>query len=128
MRNAAGGARAPGRRAMRAGGVPVSMLYSDEWRALAARIRGLSSAAQLHCEFATATGGTSSYGILREKLSDHCGQVAAALSAFQAQFGLVLPREAGRRLEVFLGEEADMVKTRESGNLQDHQLWAAVVL
>jgi hypothetical protein len=85
------------------------MSYFEQWRALAARIRGLVEAGGLYAQF-QASSTDDSFGI-SQNLNEHCRSVVSALETFRASFHAVLPPTAQQCLAEFLdGHCAKMVR------------------
>jgi hypothetical protein len=75
--------------------------YLEHWRALAARIRGLTDAGQLYAQFQTSST-SDSYGA-GKLLGEQCGSVLGAVEEFAKTHERTLPPEAKAALGKFLG-------------------------
>ena len=106
------------------------MTYPLQWQALAARIRGLAQAGELHARF-LAIQNTDSYSRYR-RLNTYCRSVVADLRSFEIAFREVLPPAATSALTSFLNDlgkliEGEMGRTMENQLLQ-HALVVLVAL
>lgn len=89
------------------------MSYAEQWRALAARIRGLAKAGELYAQIQTGTNNDP-HGIAKN-LYRHYKNILLMLKEFLETFGVVLPHEARECLKAFLeGDGAKLITTDAS--------------
>jgi hypothetical protein len=87
------------------------MSYQDEWRAIAARVRGLASAGELYATFQTSTS-SDSYG-MGKTLGSHCQSILKSLEEFRAAHERTLPAPALQCLTEFTqGQRAQVIKDK----------------
>jgi hypothetical protein len=92
------------------------MSYSEHWRALAARIRSLTAAAQVYAQF-MAVNTSDSYGI-GKNLAQHCKSVLSAIDDFVQSFRTTLPSDTLAALDSFLkGHQAQTIKSGQEGDV-----------
>jgi len=84
------------------------MTYSEQWRALASRIRGLVEAGRLHAQY-LAVRSSDAYGRSR-RLREHSERILSALFDFRDRFKVVLPPSASRALDDFIDRAAELIK------------------
>lgn len=102
------------------------MVYYDQWRALAGRIRGVCQAAHLYGRF-LAIRSSDSYGMTKE-LRRQVENILGSLKDFRSQFEHYLPSSAMSSLGEFIDQNGSMLSGSSvtEGTLQE-RVWAALV-
>lgn len=96
------------------------MIYSEQWKAISSRIRGLMQAGKLH-----ATKGPDTYGGWKELL-EQCKKILSAIQKFQEQFQQ-LPPQAVSAINQFLNNNELINSNKSTSNIQQALMWATLV-
>lgn len=102
------------------------MTYSDQWKALSSRIRGLMKAGQLHAQY-LAVRSSDGYGRGR-RLREQIEGVLSALRSFRDSFHQLLPSVALVVIDDFVEKTASLII--EPSGMHDaieERMWAALV-
>lgn len=103
------------------------MTYSDQWRLLASRIRGLAEAGRLHAQY-LAVRSSDTYGMAKH-LREHSERVLSALCDFRDQFTGVLPPLASLALDNFIARAAGLIRdTSGHSQLVQERVSVALIL
>lgn len=103
------------------------MSYSDQWKALSSRIRGLMQAGQLHAHYLSVRS-TDSYG-RGKRLREQSEGVLLALQSFREQFQPLLPPAALASIDKFVQNTVGLIgDTTGPPDAQQERVWAALVL
>jgi hypothetical protein len=103
------------------------MTYTDQWKALSSRIRGLMQAGQLHASYLTVRS-SDSYG-RGKRLREQNEAVLSALISFQDQFKQSLPPAALTSIDEFTKKTEGLIRdTSGSPDAIQERVWAALVL
>jgi hypothetical protein len=86
------------------------MTYSDQWKALSIRIRGLMQAAQLHAQY-LAVRSSDSYG-RGKRLREQSEGVLSALRSFRENYHQSLPTAALVAIDDFVARTATLIRIR----------------
>ena len=103
------------------------MTYSDQWKALSSRIRGLMQAGQLHAHYLTVRS-SDTYG-RGKRLREHVESVLSAIRSFRDQFQQLLPPAALISIDKSVTNTNSLI--RDSSSRQDDEqerVWAGLVL
>jgi hypothetical protein len=103
------------------------MNYSDQWKALSGRIRGLMQAGQLHAHY-LAVRSSDPYGIGRG-LREQSEGVLAALVSFRDQFQQSLSQATLNSLDMFIEKIGGLIRDATGGpDSKQERVWAILVL
>ena len=91
----------------------ADLTYVDDWRSIAARIRGLERAAELHSRF-LAVDGKSIHGA-DKSLQDHCADILSAIKNFNSAFESSIPKAARGAISRFLADGGQQIENNNSG-------------
>jgi hypothetical protein len=91
-----------------------ALSYLTAWQPLAARIRGLERAANVHARFLVVRG-TSPYGA-DKTLQLHCEGIRAAVVEFQQTYGQVLPVAANAAIDRFMEDTGKQIVDNRAGD------------
>ena len=103
------------------------MTYTDQWKALSSRIRGLMQAGQLHAHF-LAIQSSDNFG-RGKRLREQCESVLNDLKIFRDHFQHALPSAALSAINQFVADNTDVIC--DTGGTQAalrERVWAALVL
>jgi len=103
------------------------MTFSDQWKAISSRIRGLMRAAQLHAHFLKVVS-SDGYG-RGKRLREQSEGVLTALQSFQQRFRQSLPPAALASIDRFIAETGPLIAdTSGTPNSKQERVWAALVM
>ena len=102
------------------------MTYSDQWKALSSRIRGLMRAGELHAHFLKVRSGDP-YGAAK-RLREQCEGVLTSLRTFRSDFEHTLPFVALAAIDDFVAKTGDLITdTRGAAGVIKERTWTALV-
>jgi hypothetical protein len=102
------------------------MTYSDQWKALSIRIRGLMQAAQLHAQY-LAVRSSDSYG-RGKRLREQSEGVLSALRSFRENYHQSLPTAALVAIDDFVARTATLITdTTGPPDAVEERVWATLV-
>src|SRR5690348_10800607 len=103
------------------------MAYSDEWRALSSRIRGLMQAGELHARFLSIRSNDG-YGRAK-RLREQCESVLSALGGYRDSYEGSIPPAASASIKAFVDTHGGLIRD-QSGTTDsvEERVWAALVL
>ncbi|MBI5439960.1 MAG: hypothetical protein HY900_01980 [Deltaproteobacteria bacterium] len=103
------------------------MTYSDQWRALSSRIRGLMKAGQLHASYLSIRA-SDGHGRAK-RLREQCESVLSGLLLFRDHFRNALPPPALEAIHDFLERTGALIRDGSGPpNALEERVWAALVL
>ncbi len=103
------------------------MTYTDQWKALSSRIRGLMQAGQLHADY-LAIQSSDNFG-RGKRLREQCESVLNELRIFRDSFPHALPSAALSAINHFVANSTNVIC--DTGGTQAalrERVWAALVL
>ena len=98
-------------------------MYLERWKAISARIKGITDAAELLAHFLKVHSGDS-YGV-QKAIGKECAHVLEALRQFEREFGTIIPSTVRQRLNEFAKERQTLF---EEAKKEDDKARAAIVL
>jgi hypothetical protein len=102
------------------------MIYQDQWKALATRIRGLMQAAHLDARY-LAVRSSDTYGRAKY-LRSHAEGILAALKDFQRDFQQALPPTAIQSIRAFVKQNGNLINdTSPARDAYQERVWTTVV-
>jgi hypothetical protein len=90
------------------------LTYAVSWRRIAARIRGLEKAAELHARFLASHSG-SPYGA-DKALQRHCEEIRESIVGFHNAFEAVLPAEVVSAIQRFMADAGNQILGNDAGD------------
>jgi hypothetical protein len=103
------------------------MTYSEQWKAISSRIRGLMQAGQMHAQY-LATKGSDFFSSYRD-LQEQCKNILSAIQSFQEQFHQLLSPLAIDAINQFVSNNNNLITSGVGTpiNKQQERLWATLV-